>query len=103
MICKACHTDNDGFRLYCSHCGKILDSSRHQCGFINHESDTYCGGCGKNLKSEVDVKNKIVEDTYGEKFSDAEIEELLREENINTKPKNAIMSQNEIDNFFKKS
>jgi hypothetical protein len=103
MICNSCHTENEEYRLFCLHCGKALASARHFCGFVNDEKDLYCGGCGQLLKVSQDVKDEKNEELSVEKFSDDEIEEIIREENLHIKPKAVALSQDEIDKLFKKS
>jgi hypothetical protein len=103
MLCNFCHTENEDVRLFCSHCGKALSSIRHVCGYINKEKDLYCGGCGKELKENREIKLEKIDDIFGEKFSDVDIEELMKEENIPLRQKGGAISQDEIDKVFKKS
>jgi transcription elongation factor Elf1 len=103
MICNSCHTENEEYRLFCAHCGKALASIRHVCSFINNEKDLYCGGCGQPLKVNQDVKAEKIDELSVEKFSDDDIEEIIKEENLHSKPKTVVMSQGEIDKLFKKS
>jgi len=103
MICNSCHTENEEYRLFCLHCGKALASIRHVCSFINNEKDLYCGGCGQLLKNNQDVKAEKTDELSVEKFSGDDIEEIIKEENLHTKPKAVAMPQDEIDKLFKKS
>jgi transcription elongation factor Elf1 len=103
MICNSCHTENEEYRLFCLHCGKALTSIRHFCGYINNEKDLYCGGCGQSLKISQDSKLEKIDELAVEKFSDDDIEEIIKEENLHLKPKTVVMSQGEIDKLFKKS
>ncbi|RCK73974.1 MAG: hypothetical protein IGBAC_2121 [Ignavibacteriae bacterium] len=106
MICSACNTENLPQRLYCSSCGNKLASIRHICGFINNETDNYCGGCGKKLKDseenfESGKYDVNISKPSSEFLTEVDIKNILEECSMRYTPKGASLTQEEIEKLFK--
>lgn len=106
MLCLTCNTDNAPQRLYCSKCGSKLNAIRHICGFVNQESDIYCGGCGIQLKESeeklgVDIKVKNVIGTTTELLTEEDIKNILDECSLRFTSRKASLTQQEIEKLFK--
>lgn len=106
MKCNVCKTDNESYRIFCSNCGEILPVKRHICGFINLETDKYCGGCGASLiESELDssqfIEHKSQGDYFSEIFSEKDIQNILIENSEQFVSRKLALSQVEIEKLFK--
>lgn len=106
MICKVCKAENESQRIFCGNCGEVLPAKRHTCGFINQETDKYCGGCGiPLLNTELD-NNKFIEqknqgEQFIETFSEIDIQNILMESSEKFVSKQSALSQEEIEKLFK--
>lgn len=106
MLCPICNKENTTLRLYCSNCGSRLNTKRHTCGFLNEETDRFCGGCGLQL-IDVEDGNRLKKEesnflTMGsEKITEEDIKNILAECTEKISGRKATLSQDEIEKLFK--
>lgn len=106
MLCPSCNTENTITRLYCSNCGSKLNTKRHICGFINGETDKYCGGCGLQL---IDIEDKISSKQKeanpitlsSEKITEEDLTNILAECSEKFATNKTSLTQEEIEKLFK--
>lgn len=106
MLCPSCNTELTVLRLYCSKCGAKLNAKRHICGFINEETDKYCGGCGLILIDTEDKNLPKQEESNlftftSEKITEEDIKNILAECSEKFIVKKTSLTQEEIERIFK--